>query len=277
MAQTGYTAIQLYRTTTGGAAPTAGNLAAGELAINIADADMALYAKNNSGTVKRLMNNPAGLKYPTADGTSGYAITTDGAGNLSFTAVGVGDMVLASTQTVTGAKTFNPTALLVKGSSTGATTFTTANSSATNYTITFPAASDTVAVLAAAQTLVAKTWTGESVTTVAKGNSGTSTQTYDYSAGTLQTSTATGNHTIAFSNWPTSGNLGVLQIILTNGGAYTLTWPTINWIKPDGTLTTSISTYLSSLTGRSALQTSGTDQFIFWTIDAGTTVYGKIV
>ena len=84
MAQAGYTPIQLYRTTTAAAAPSAGNLSAGELGFNIADADMALYAKNNTGTVKRIMNNPAGLKYPTADGTNGQFVTTDGAGNLSF-------------------------------------------------------------------------------------------------------------------------------------------------------------------------------------------------
>jgi hypothetical protein len=84
MAQTGYTAIQLYRTTTNGAAPTAGNLAAGELAINVNDADMAVYAKNNSGVVKRLINNPAGLKYPTADGSANQVMTTDGAGNITF-------------------------------------------------------------------------------------------------------------------------------------------------------------------------------------------------
>lgn len=89
MAATGATPIQLYRTTTLAAAPAAGNLTAGELAININDADMALYAKNNSGNVKRLINNPAGLKYPTADGTSGQAIVTDGSGNLSFGAAGV--------------------------------------------------------------------------------------------------------------------------------------------------------------------------------------------
>ena len=89
MAQTGYTPIQLYRSTTLGAAPAAGNLAAGELAININDADMALYAENASGSVKRLMNNPAGLKYPTADGTSGQAVVTDGSGNLSFGSAGI--------------------------------------------------------------------------------------------------------------------------------------------------------------------------------------------
>jgi hypothetical protein len=89
MAQTGYTPIQLYRTTTAGAAPTSGNLSAGELGFNIADADMALYAKNNTGTVKRIMNNPAGLKYTTADGSSGQAVVTDGAGNLSFGSAGI--------------------------------------------------------------------------------------------------------------------------------------------------------------------------------------------
>jgi hypothetical protein len=89
MAQTGYTPIQLYRTTTLAAAPTAANLLPGELGFNINDSDMALYAENASGTVKRIMNNPAGLKYPTADGTSGQAITTDGAGNLSFGTAGI--------------------------------------------------------------------------------------------------------------------------------------------------------------------------------------------
>ena len=90
MAQTGYTPIQLYRTTTGGAVPVAGNLAPGELAININDADMALYAENASGTVKRVMNNPAGLKYPTADGTNGQALVTNGSGTLSFTTISSG-------------------------------------------------------------------------------------------------------------------------------------------------------------------------------------------
>lgn len=84
MAATGYTPIQLYHSSSAGVAPVAGNLADGELAINIYTTDMALYAKNSAGTVKRLINNPAGLKYPTADGTSGQVVSTDGAGNLTF-------------------------------------------------------------------------------------------------------------------------------------------------------------------------------------------------
>ena len=49
MAQTGYTPIQLYRTATPGAAPAAGNLADGELALNTADEK--LFFKNSSGNV----------------------------------------------------------------------------------------------------------------------------------------------------------------------------------------------------------------------------------
>jgi hypothetical protein len=52
MAQTNYTPIQLYYSTTAAAVPTAGNLANGELAINITDGK--LYYKNNSGVVTLL-------------------------------------------------------------------------------------------------------------------------------------------------------------------------------------------------------------------------------
>lgn len=92
MAQTGFTPIQLYRSTTGGAVPVTGNLAPGELAINIANTDMALFAENASGTVVRLMNNPAGLRYPTADGTNGQVLTTNGSGSLSFSSPGASSL-----------------------------------------------------------------------------------------------------------------------------------------------------------------------------------------
>jgi hypothetical protein len=49
MAQTNYTPIQLYYSTTAAAVPIAGNLANGELAINITDGK--LYYKNNAGVV----------------------------------------------------------------------------------------------------------------------------------------------------------------------------------------------------------------------------------
>jgi hypothetical protein len=58
MAQTGYTPISLYYTTTAAAVPTAGNLVNGELAINITDGK--LYYKNNSGVVTLLAGATAG-------------------------------------------------------------------------------------------------------------------------------------------------------------------------------------------------------------------------
>jgi hypothetical protein len=81
MAQTGYTPIQLYRTTTASATPSAGNLAAGELAINTTDEK--LYFKNAGGTVKLLAANVT----PAENG---------GTGQSSYT---VGDLLYASGST----------------------------------------------------------------------------------------------------------------------------------------------------------------------------------
>ena len=137
MSQTGYTPIQLYRTTTSGAAPDAANLTAGELAININDADMALYAENQSGVVKRLMNNPAGLKYPTTDGTVNQVIVTNGSGVLSWAAGPSGTYLPLAGGTMTGAITF----------ASGQTIANLASGSAG--TIPYQTASGTTAMLAA--------------------------------------------------------------------------------------------------------------------------------
>lgn len=184
--------------------------------------------------------------------------------------------------TIGGTGVANNAAMTVTGS--GNYAYTRTLTGATN--VTFPT-SGTLAVLGA------NTFTGDQTygdnkivqamckdlgwTVVDKGNSSTATQTYDYTAGSVQTSTATGNHTIAFSNPPPTGNLGELLLIGTNFGAYTITWPTISWIKPDGTTTTSVATYLAANTGRTAFQTSGVDQLLFWTRDAGTTWYAKLI
>lgn len=138
MAATGYTPIQLYRTTTAAAVPSAANLAQGELAININDADMALYAENASGTVTRLINNPAGLKYPTADGTNGQVVTTNGSGVLTFsTPSGIS---LSADNTWTGTQSFYGTtakfgAVLVNAAE-AATISATAATGTINYDIT---------------------------------------------------------------------------------------------------------------------------------------------
>ena len=90
MAQTGYTPIQLYYSTTAAATPTAGNLANGELAINIQDEK--LYFKNAAGTVKLLASNASSggtvssvaVSVPAFLSVSGSPITTSGTIALSY-------------------------------------------------------------------------------------------------------------------------------------------------------------------------------------------------
>ena len=105
-----------------------------------------------------------------------------------------------------------------------------------------------------------------------KGNSGTSAQTIDYTAGSHQKITVTGAHTLnAVTNWPPTGNLGEVLLELTNGASSVVTWPTINWVKSNGSTTTTFSS--NGVT----LQASGTDFILLWTRNEGTTVYGKVM
>lgn len=107
--------------------------------------------------------------------TTAAALTTTGAGaptlafpGSSFTythPANSGTLAeVGFAQTWTAAQTFTNSDLLLLGSSTGATTFTSANSSATNYTLTLPAATDTIADLAGAQTFTNKTLTAPTLT-----------------------------------------------------------------------------------------------------------------
>lgn len=67
-------------------------------------------------------------------------------------------------QTWTAVQTFTNSDIALLGSGAGATTFTSDNSSATNYTIHVPAANDTIALIAASQILTNKTISGSSNT-----------------------------------------------------------------------------------------------------------------
>ena len=107
---------------------------------------------------------------PSADGTNGQVITTNGSGTLSFTSVAAGDVTAAGNNAFTGANTFyNATGqafapattndgIILQGRAGGSSsyrvTFATATLSA-NRTLTFPDATDTAAVLGTAQTFTA--------------------------------------------------------------------------------------------------------------------------
>ena len=66
---------------------------------------------------------------------------------------------LGTVETWTAAQTFTNSDILLLGSSTGATTFTSDNAGATNYTMHVPAANDTLVDLVGTQTLTHKTLT----------------------------------------------------------------------------------------------------------------------
>jgi hypothetical protein len=95
MAATGFTPIQLYRTSTASAVPVNTNLADGELAINTLDEK--LYFKNSAGTVKLLAANIT----PVANGGTGA--TTEGSArtNLGATTLGANLFTVTNPSAVT--------------------------------------------------------------------------------------------------------------------------------------------------------------------------------
>lgn len=85
----------------------------------------------------------------------------------------------------------------------------------------------------------------------------------------------TGAQTLSLSGWAASGQHSELLIEGVNLGAATITWPTITWMKKDGTFTTTIATYLTDASR--TLQASGIDFIFLYTRDGSTTIYGKLL
>jgi len=92
------------------------------------------------------------------------------------------------------------------------------------------------------------------------GNTGAS-RTFDLEVANSFSATLDQNSTFTFSNPPASGRFGTFVLELTNGGAFTITWPaSVDW--PGG--------FAPILTS------SGKDVLVFTTRDAGTTWYGFV-
>jgi hypothetical protein len=118
MAQAGFTPIQLYHSATPAAAPTAGNLIAGELAINTADG--ILYYENSAGVVKPIAQNIT----PVANGGTGVTTST-----------GTGNVVLSNSPTLVTPALGTPSAL-VGTNITGTAAGLTAGNVTTNANLT---------------------------------------------------------------------------------------------------------------------------------------------
>ena len=121
MAQSGYTPISLYYSTTASAAPTSSNLVAGELALNTVDEK--LYFKNSAGTVKLLASNAASAATVSSVAMSVPAFLT------------VTGSPITSSGTL--AVTYSGTALPIANGGTGATTLAGANIAVVNVANTF--------------------------------------------------------------------------------------------------------------------------------------------
>jgi len=137
MAASGYTPISLYYSNTASAVPTAGNLADGELALNIAD--MKLYAKNSSGVVTLLASNAS---------TGGVSSVSFGSTGLTPSTATSGAVTVAGTLSVanggTGQTSYTDGQLLI-GNSTGNTLTKATLTAGSNISITNSAGSITIA------------------------------------------------------------------------------------------------------------------------------------
>jgi hypothetical protein len=241
MAQSGFTPIQLYRTTTASAAPIAGNLADGELAINTTDGR--LFYKDTGGTVRTI----GWLTTPVSAGGTGATLASTALSNLGGLPIAGGTLtgVLAVT-----AGTVSAPGLTISGD--------------TNTGIFFPAA-DTIAFAEGGTEAMRLDSSGnmglgvtspvarfdlggdykESVVTANTGIAYTIALT-----GTVQILTLTGNVTFTFPSVTPSGRSFMILLRQDGTGNRTATWPaTVRW--PGGTAPTITAT------------ANRTDKFVF--------------
>ena len=285
MAQSGYTPIQLYRTTTAAAVPLAADLAAGELALNTTD--MKLYCENAAGTVTLL----AASVTPVANGGTG--ITSFGTGVATFLGTPSSANLAAAVTDETG------TGALVFGTSPALTTpavTTGINDVNANEILKFTATGSAVNEItlanaaAAANPVISATGndtnigisltpkgTGEVLATssyltgvfsdkvTAIGNTGAS-QTIACTSGTVYTATLTGDCTFTLSAANSVASRGTsFTLILTNDAT------------PSRTVTLAGATF--KYAGGSISRTTtanAVDIWFFFSPDGGTTFYVSI-
>ena len=155
MAQAGYTPISLYYSTTAAAAPTAGNLANGELAININDGK--LYYKDSGGSVQLIASKAGAYGSVTSVDVSGgtTGLTTSG-GPVTTS----GTITLAGTLAVanggTGQTTYTDGQLMI-GNSTGNTLTKSTLTAGSGVTITNGSGSITISATGSGGTVTSVT------------------------------------------------------------------------------------------------------------------------
>lgn len=192
---------------------------------------------------------------------SGAMTVSGGVGGATFRAIG-GDATLSSSTNVILSSGSGPTQRLK---------LTTGGSWLVNGT------AGTAGQVLTTDSSGVPNWADLSAAFVDKGSiAGGTAQTFDFAAdGKAQGSTITssGATTITISGMGTS-NYCELLIRATNWGLATISFATtINWKLPDGTTTTSISTYMTAI-GRTTLLSAGVDFIYLWSVDSN--IYGKL-
>lgn len=133
--------------------------------------------------------------------------------------------LLNATNTWSGPQTFTNSDIKLLGSSTGATTFTSANSGSSNFTLTFPAVTDTLAVLGTSQSFTA----GQAVTPTTASPCGTQspagTMTVDFATSNSCVATfGAGNLTIANPSNVKAGQTYTFVLTQDSGGNRSVSW-----------------------------------------------------
>lgn len=182
MAASGFTPIQLYRTATASVAPTAGNLADGELAINTNDGK--LFYKDSGNAVQVI-------------GWKTVPVSAGGTGLTSGTSGGVPYFSSSSAIASSAALAVNN---FVIGGGAGAA----------------PASTSLLALSAAVTTGDYVKAAGYADTVTALGNTGTAIN-IDVTSGGVFTATLTGNCTFTL-RYPVSSGASSFILILTNDG-----------------------------------------------------------
>jgi len=209
---------------------------------------------------------------------------------------------LGTAETWTAAQTFTNSDVLLLGSSTGTTTIASANSSATNYTLTLPAITDTVATLTATQALTGKTYNGLTVTTstgtltIANGKTATvnnsltfagtdaTTMTFPATSTTLIGSTSantwTGTQTFAASGIVLDGSsTGATTFTSANSGAsnFTLTFPAVTDTVTTNAATQTLTNKTITTSGALTISASGANQLNVQTSSGATSTQIAII
>lgn len=294
MAQAGYTPIQLYYSTTASAQPSAGNLANGELAINIADKK--LYAKDSTGSVFLLASesgttgtvSSVAMSVPAFLSVSGSPITSSGtlAVTYSGTALPTANGGTGSTSTTYCSLTTNVTGTLpvanggtglTSGTSGGILAFTAAGTLASSAAL----AANALVIGGGAGVAPSTTTTGTGVLTALGTNVG--------SAGAFTTNNAANTFT-ALQTF--SGSSSVLASVLANAAETT----TVSATAATGTINFDVTTqsvlyYTTNASGNftvnfrassgtslnTALATNQTVTVAFLVTNGGTAYYNSAV